>query len=67
MYKINPKSITGIRIQLASPETIREWAERSLPDGTVVGEVTKSETILLCLDYIILTHSNFTTTRGQNH
>jgi DNA-directed RNA polymerase subunit beta' len=45
MYKINPKSITGIRIQLASPETIREWAERSLPDGTLVGEVTKSETI----------------------
>nr|ANA57011.1 beta' subunit of RNA polymerase [Pyramimonas parkeae] len=35
----------ALRIQLASPEAIRGWAERALPDGTLVGEVTKSETI----------------------
>lgn len=45
MYRIYSKDITAFRIQLASPETIREWAERPLPDGTVVGEITKSETI----------------------
>ena len=45
MYQIYSKDIKSIGIQLASPEMIREWAERTLPDGTVVGEVTKSETI----------------------
>ena len=34
-----------VKIGLASPERIREWGERTLPNGTVVGEVTKPETI----------------------
>ena len=40
-----PKDFKCISIKLASPNAIRNWAERLLPDGTVVGEVTKSETI----------------------
>lgn len=34
-----------IKIQLASPERIRKWGERILPNGKIIGEVTKSETI----------------------
>lgn len=34
-----------VKIGLASPERIRAWGERILSNGTVVGEVTKPETI----------------------
>lgn len=34
-----------VKIALASPERIRQWGERTLPNGQVVGEVTKPETI----------------------
>ena len=34
-----------VKIGLASPDRIRQWGERTLPNGTVVGEVTKPETI----------------------
>ncbi len=34
-----------VKINLASPERIRKWGERILPNGEVVGEVTKPETI----------------------
>lgn len=34
-----------VKISLASPEKIRSWATRTLPNGQVVGEVTKPETI----------------------
>ncbi|MEY3826350.1 MAG: hypothetical protein RLZZ148_1164, partial [Cyanobacteriota bacterium] len=34
-----------VKIGLASPERIRQWGERTLPNGIVVGEVTKPETI----------------------
>lgn len=34
-----------IKISLASPQRIRSWGERILPNGQVVGEVTKPETI----------------------
>ncbi|MEB3308839.1 MAG: DNA-directed RNA polymerase subunit gamma [Snowella sp.] len=34
-----------VKIAIASPERIRQWGERSLPNGIVVGEVTKPETI----------------------
>ncbi|WP_448561130.1 DNA-directed RNA polymerase subunit gamma [Trichothermofontia sp.] len=34
-----------VKIALASPERIRKWGERTLPNGQVVGEVTKPETI----------------------
>nr|YP_010938242.1 RNA polymerase b'-subunit [Meringosphaera mediterranea]WLD05755.1 RNA polymerase b'-subunit [Meringosphaera mediterranea]WLD05835.1 RNA polymerase b'-subunit [Meringosphaera mediterranea]WLD06055.1 RNA polymerase b'-subunit [Meringosphaera mediterranea] len=34
-----------IKINLASPERIKKWGQRALPNGEVVGEVTKPETI----------------------
>jgi DNA-directed RNA polymerase subunit beta' len=34
-----------VKIGLASPDRIRQWGERTLPNGVVVGEVTKPETI----------------------
>ncbi|MEL6223537.1 MAG: DNA-directed RNA polymerase subunit gamma [Cyanobacteria bacterium J06627_8] len=34
-----------VKIGIASPERIRQWGERTLPNGLVVGEVTKPETI----------------------
>lgn len=34
-----------IRINLASPKRIKEWGERILPNGQLVGEVTKPDTI----------------------
>jgi DNA-directed RNA polymerase subunit beta' len=34
-----------VKIGLASPERIRQWGQRNLPNGIVVGEVTKPETI----------------------
>ena len=34
-----------VKIGIASPERIREWGERTLPNGQLVGEVTKPETI----------------------
>jgi len=34
-----------VKIGLASPERIRQWGERTLPNMQVVGEVTKPETI----------------------
>ena len=34
-----------VKIGLASSDRIRGWGERTLPNGTVVGEVTKPETI----------------------
>jgi DNA-directed RNA polymerase subunit beta' len=34
-----------IKINLASSKRIKEWGERTLPDGQIIGEVTKPETI----------------------
>lgn len=34
-----------VKINLASPERIREWAEKILPNGELIGEVTEPETI----------------------
>nr|YP_007476287.1 RNA polymerase b'-subunit [Diacronema lutheri]YP_009863808.1 RNA polymerase subunit beta' [Pavlova sp. NIVA-4/92]AGE93785.1 RNA polymerase b'-subunit [Diacronema lutheri]QKE31139.1 RNA polymerase subunit beta' [Pavlova sp. NIVA-4/92] len=34
-----------IKIKIASPERIRSWGQRNLPNGTLVGEVKKPETI----------------------
>lgn len=34
-----------IRINIASPSRIKEWGERTLPNGQIIGEVTKPETI----------------------
>jgi DNA-directed RNA polymerase subunit beta' len=34
-----------VKIGIASPDRIRAWGERTLPNGQLVGEVTKPETI----------------------
>lgn len=34
-----------VKIGIASPDRIRQWGERTLPNGQIVGEVTKPETI----------------------
>nr|YP_009145447.1 RNA polymerase beta' subunit [Monomorphina parapyrum]AKL78920.1 RNA polymerase beta' subunit [Monomorphina parapyrum] len=34
-----------IKINLASPKNILEWTERILPNGKLIGEITKSETV----------------------
>jgi DNA-directed RNA polymerase subunit beta' len=34
-----------VKIAIASPERVRQWGERTLPNGQLVGEVTKPETI----------------------
>jgi len=40
-----PKNFDYIKIKLASPFRILQWASRQLPNGQFVGEVQKSETI----------------------
>ena len=42
---INRKKYQHLRIRLASPEQIRSWAERILPNGEVIGQVTKPYTL----------------------
>lgn len=37
--------LKGVQISLASPEKIRQWAERKLPNGKVIGQVTSSQTV----------------------
>lgn len=34
-----------VKINLASPSNIRSWGERILPNGEIIGEITKPETI----------------------
>jgi len=38
-------SFDYLKINIASPNRIKSWAQRKLPDGELVGEVLKSETI----------------------
>ena len=38
-------SFDYLRISIASPKRIKSWSERQLPNGEVVGEILKSETI----------------------
>lgn len=42
---INRMKYQRLRIELASPERIRNWAERILPNGEVLGRVTKPYTL----------------------
>lgn len=37
--------LKGIQIRLASPESIKKWAERQLPNGKIIGQVTNSQTV----------------------
>ena len=39
------KSFDYVKINLASPTRIRRWGERVLPNGQIIGEITKPETI----------------------
>lgn len=41
----NYKRIDSIQIGLASPKQIRRWAERKLPTGRIVGQVTNPQTV----------------------
>ena len=45
MDKIRNRNFQQLEIGLASPKEIRGWAERFLPNGEVVGEVTSWETV----------------------
>jgi DNA-directed RNA polymerase subunit beta' len=45
MEKIQNRTFQQLEIGLASPKEIRSWAERFLPNGEVVGEVTSWETV----------------------
>ena len=38
------------KINLASPKKILKWTERSLPNGELIGKVTKPERIYLHMD-----------------
>lgn len=37
--------VESIRVGLASPERIKKWAERTLPNGKIIGQVTNSQTV----------------------
>ena len=37
--------VDSIRVGLAPPERIKKWAERALPNGKIVGQVTSSQTV----------------------
>ena len=43
--KLKSISLKGIQIRLASPKSIRRWAERKLPNGKIIGQVTSSQTV----------------------
>ena len=45
MYKTENKPFEQLEIGLASPKEIRSWAERFLPNGETIGEVTSWETV----------------------
>ena len=34
-----------IQIKMASPKTILQWSERKLPNGEIIGEILKPETM----------------------
>lgn len=37
--------LKGVKIKLASPENIKKWSERHLPNGKIIGQVTNSQTV----------------------
>jgi DNA-directed RNA polymerase subunit beta' len=45
MRSIQSNQFDYVKIAIASPDRIRVWGERTLPNGQLVGEVTKPETI----------------------
>lgn len=45
IVKIEFIHLRGVQIRLASPMTIRQWAERQLPNKKLVGQITSSQTV----------------------
>ena len=43
--KRQEKKLQSISIRLASPERIKQWSERKIPSGEIIGEVTNPETV----------------------
>ena len=43
--KIITEKFDFIKISLASPDIIKKWAERILPDGKIIGEVKETDTL----------------------
>nr|YP_009105910.1 beta' subunit of RNA polymerase [Microthamnion kuetzingianum]AIT94718.1 beta' subunit of RNA polymerase [Microthamnion kuetzingianum] len=43
--KSDKPAVESLEIGLASPETIRQWAEKVLPNGKIFGEVTSPQTV----------------------
>lgn len=43
--KNNKQDFVSVKINLASPERIKAWSEKELPNGEIIGEVLESETI----------------------
>ena len=37
--------LQAVQIRLASPKSIRRWVERKLPNGKIIGQITKSRTV----------------------
>ena len=37
--------LKGLKIRLASPHTVRKWAERKLQNGKIIGQITSSQTV----------------------
>ena len=37
--------LKGVQIRLASPTNIKKWAERRLPNGKIIGQITNSQTV----------------------
>lgn len=37
--------LKGVQIRLASPKSIKKWAERRLPNGKIIGQITNSQTV----------------------
>ena len=42
---VGQQKFHSLRLRLASPNTIKKWAERILPSGEVVGEVKNAQTV----------------------
>jgi len=42
---IERKRFEMVQIKLASPKTILQWGERKLPNGEIIGEILKPETM----------------------
>lgn len=42
---LDKENFDCLQIKIASPDRIKEWGQRVLPNGEIIGEVTKTETL----------------------